>query len=134
MARIEKTITIDRPPDAVWEVVGDFGAISRWLPAIAASSFGDGVRECTMEGGGLLREEIVSRDDTERRYEYRITEAPMSLDHHHASMSVEPDGAGSLVTWITEIEPDELAAGMEPVFEEGVAALKAHLEGGDSPT
>jgi carbon monoxide dehydrogenase subunit G len=128
MARIEKTITIDRSPDDVWRVVGDFGAISTWLPAIAASSFGDGVRECTLEGGGTLREEIVERDDAARRYAYRITASPLPLEHHRASMSVEPDGAGSRVTWITEIHPDELAGSMEPVLEEGLKALKTHLE------
>lgn len=128
MAHIEKTITIDRSPDDVWRVVGDFGAISTWLPAIAASSFGDGVRECALEGGGTLREEIVERDDAARRYAYRITASPLPLEHHHASMSVEADGAGSRVTWITEISPDELAGSMDPMFEEGLKGLKAYLE------
>ncbi|MCC5954046.1 MAG: hypothetical protein JJU45_18270 [Acidimicrobiia bacterium] len=35
---------------------------------------------------------------------------------------------GSLVTWITDMEPEEMAAGMEPVFEDGICALKEHLE------
>lgn len=128
MARIEKTITIDRSPDDVWGVVGDFGAISTWVPAIAASSFGDGVRECTLEGGGTLREEIVDRDDAGRRYTYRITASPLPLEHHHASMAVEAAGSGSRVTWVTEISPDELVGAMEPVVEDGITALKARLE------
>lgn len=128
MARIEKTITIERPPDDVWSVVGDFGAISSWVPAIAASSFGDGIRECTLEGGGTLREEIIDRDDAARRYTYRITASPLPLDHHHASMAVEPAGGGSRVRWVTEISPDELAGAMEPVLEDGMEALKARLE------
>lgn len=129
MARIEKSIEIDRSPDDVWAVVGDVGAISTWLPAIGESSFSDGVRECTMEGGGVLREQISNRDDANRRYEYEITEGPMPLDHHHAWMSVDEADAGSRVTWITEIAPDDMATVMEPVFEEGMQALKAHLEG-----
>ncbi len=51
------------------------------------------------------------------------------LDHHHARMSVEEADGGSRVTWITEIAPDDMATAMEPVFEEGMQALKAHLEG-----
>jgi mxaD protein len=128
MARIEKTIDINRPADDVWKVVGDFGAISTWLPAIAASSFAGGVRECSIEGGGMLREEIATRDDANRRYEYTITDAPFPLDAHGASMSVVDNGAGSTVTWITEIEPDDLADLMEPLFEDGIHSLKAHLE------
>jgi uncharacterized protein YndB with AHSA1/START domain len=128
MARIEKTIAIDRSPDDVWAVVGDIGAISTWLPAIGRSSFDDGVRECTMEGGGMLREQISNRDDANRRYEYEITESPMPIEHHHAWLSVDEAGNGSRVTWITEIAPDDMAAAMDPVFEEGMQSLKAHLE------
>lgn len=128
MARIEKTIDIDRSADDVWAVVGDIGAISTWLPAIGESSFHDGVRECTMDGGGTLHEQISNHDDANRSYEYEITEAPMPLEHHHAWMSVEEIDGGSRVTWITEIAPDDMAAAMEPVFEEGMQSLKAHLE------
>jgi hypothetical protein len=95
---------------------------------IAASSFSDGVRECSVEGGGVLREEITSRDEDARRYEYAITEAPFPIESHHASMSVEPTGSVSTVIWTTEINPDELAEAMAPVFEDGLRALKAHLE------
>jgi uncharacterized protein YndB with AHSA1/START domain len=128
LARIEKSIQINRSPDDVWAVVGDIGAISTWLPAIGQSSFTDGVRECTMEGGGALREQISNRDDTTRRYEYEITEGPMPLDHHHAWMSVDEVDSGSRVTWITEIAPDDMAAAMEPVLDEGMQSLKGHLE------
>jgi carbon monoxide dehydrogenase subunit G len=128
MARIEKSVEIDRSADDVWKVVGDFGGISTWLPAIASSSFSDGVRECSMEGGGVLREEITGRDDDAHRFDYSITEAPFPIESHHASMSVEATDTGSRVTWVTEIRPDDLAAAMEPVFAEGIHALKAHLE------
>lgn len=130
MARIENTIDIDRPVEDVWNVVGDFGAISTWLPAIAASSFGDGVRECSMEGGGLLKEEITERDDDAHRYTYSIVESPLPIDSHEASMQVGAREGGSTVTWITEIQPDEMAAAMEPIFADGLRALKSHLESG----
>ncbi len=52
----------------------------------------------------------------------------MPLDHHHAWMSVDETDSGSRVTWITEIAPDDMAAAMEPVFDEGMQSLKAHLE------
>lgn len=43
-------------------------------------------------------------------------------------MSVDETDSGSRVTWITEIAPDDMAAAMEPVFDEGMQSLKAHLE------
>jgi hypothetical protein len=80
-----------------------------------------------MEDGGVLREQISNRNDSNRRYEYEITEGPMSLDHHHAWMSVDETDNGSRDTWITEIELDDMAA-MELVFDEGMQSIKAHLE------
>ncbi len=50
----------------------------------------------------------------------------VEFDHHHAWMSLDEADAGSRVTWITEIAPDDMATVMEPVFEEGMQALKAH--------
>lgn len=129
MAVIEKTIEIDASPDDVWAVVGDVGAIASWLPAIAQSSSSGGTRHCTMENGGALYEEITLRDDEARRYEYRIIDSPMPLEHHLASMSVEGSNGGSRVTWTTEVAPDELAGAMEPILDDGLQALKAHIEG-----
>ena len=33
--KIDQSITIQAPPDAVWKVVGDFGGIGRWHPDVA---------------------------------------------------------------------------------------------------
>lgn len=129
MARIDKTITVARTPDDVWRVVGDVGSISAWMPAITASSSDSGTRECTLEGGGTMREEIVSRDEEGRRYEFRLSEAPFPFEHHHASISVEAEGDGARITWVTDMAPDEVAAQMEPMFQAGIETLRAQLEG-----
>ena len=43
-------------------------------------------------------------------------------------MSGEAASSGSRATWITEIAPDDTATAMEPLFEEGMKSLEAHLE------
>ena len=34
---VAQSIVIDAPVDKVWEIVGDFGGLSRWLPPILES-------------------------------------------------------------------------------------------------
>lgn len=129
MAKVERDIKIEASPDDVWGVVGDFGGISKWLGAIESSSIDGDTRVCAIAGGGELVEKILERDDENRRYSYTITESPFPLESHKAWMSVEPDGAGSKVTWVMEIAPDTVAQGMEPIAESGLVALKAYVEG-----
>ena len=127
MATLTKEILISRPPADVWAVVGDLGGISSWLPAIAESSFEEGVRSCTMAGGGELTE-TIDLDEDNLRYEYAIVESPMELESHRASIAVEADGDGSRVVWITDVEPREMADAMGPIFDEGLQSLKSTLE------
>ncbi|HUF32992.1 MAG TPA: SRPBCC family protein [Acidimicrobiales bacterium] len=130
MARIEKTIEIDRSPGEVWNVVGDVYNIADWLPALSASKkLDNGNRQCTMEGGGDLEEEITSVDDANRRLEYTITTAPMPIDSHRATMEVADNDGSSTVTWVTEVTPDEIGPALEPMFDQGLVALKERLEG-----
>jgi uncharacterized membrane protein len=37
MARLEQTIEIDAPADAVWKVLGDFGNVAHWAPSVRRS-------------------------------------------------------------------------------------------------
>jgi len=127
MATIRHHAHIDRSPDEVWRVVADAGAISNWFPGIDSSSADGTTRRCSM-GGAELVEEIVTVDDTLRRFQYRITEGPMPLDFHLGTVDVLPDGDGSLVIYSTEVSPDEAKAIVDGVIAGGVEGLKAALE------
>lgn len=37
MSRLERSATVAAPPERVWEVLGDFGAIANWVPLIQHS-------------------------------------------------------------------------------------------------
>lgn len=86
MATIRHHARIDAAPDTVWDVVSDAGAISTWFPLIEQSSASDGVRHCTLQGGGKLEEEIVTSDDDLRRFQYRITSGDMPVEFHLGTM------------------------------------------------
>lgn len=129
MATIRHHIHIDRSPDDVWKLVSDAGSIADWFPAIESSSADGRQRRISMGPGIDVVEEIVTADDELRRFQYRITEGPMPLDHHLATIDVLPEREGSLVVYSTDIAPDDAKAILDPVIEGGLAGLKAHLEG-----
>jgi carbon monoxide dehydrogenase subunit G len=128
MARVVRDVRIQRQPDDVWAVVGDYESIPTWLPVITEAKVQGNERVCQMGDQGTLREEILSRDDAARRYEYRIHESPLPITSYRASMEVQPDGDGSRFIWTIDIEPPEMVEALTPIWDQGVEGLRALLE------
>lgn len=128
MASRTAEITIDRTPDDVWAVAGDFAGIG-WMPGVESVRMdGDDVRVIGLMGMEI-HEKLVRRDDATRTIAYTITEGPFPVVRHEATITVSGDGASSTVTWAVDVEPDDLADVMNGVYQQGLEALKAHLEG-----
>lgn len=128
MATIRHHSHIDRSPDDVWKVVSDAGAISQWFPGIDTSNAEGNTRRCSM-GDVELAEEILTVDDELRRFQYRITEGPMPLEFHLATVDVLPDGDGSLVIYSTEVVPDDAKPLFDSALASGVEGLRDFLAG-----
>ena len=120
-------IDVNGSPDKVWALVGDFGGIGGWMP---------GIDSCRVEGddriletmGMTITEHLVSKDDAGRRLTYSIADgAP--VESHEAVITVAPSGDASLVTWVVEATPDEMADLMATVYQQALEALKTHVEG-----
>jgi len=126
MASARADIDIDRPPAEVWAVVGDFGGVASWMP---------GVESCVVDGddrflkmmGMEITEGLRRRDDTDRVIEYGIV-GGVPVGNHLAVITVTPDGSGSRVRWEVEVEPDEMVDLFRDVYQQGLEALKKHLE------
>lgn len=127
MALIHAETTIDRSPDEVWKVVGDFGGLANWAPGIQGSRV-DGNRRYLSMGAMEIVEEELSRDDPGMTYTYGLVGSP-GVEKHEVRVAVTPAGSGSKVTLDCECAPDSLTALFEPTYESFVTALKAHLEG-----
>ena len=121
-------VRIERSPDDVWALIGDFGGLADWMPGIESCELDGDVRKLqTM--GMEIHEQQMSRDDATRTISYSIVKSPMPVEHHLATLSVAPDGDGSLLTWAYEVRPDEMAAAFGPVYEGSAQAVKGQLEG-----
>jgi len=118
-------IDIDRPADAVWAVVGDFGGIGTWQPGIESCHVDGDDRVIKMMGMEVI-ERLERRDEDERVLVYGIA-GGVPVGNHRATITVNPAGTGSHVTWDVEVEPDEMTDVMHQVYQQGLQALKDHL-------
>jgi len=127
MATIRKTIDINASPENVWAKISDIGGISRLIGFLSDSKVSGDARVCTMADGGVLKEEIVSIDADLHRVVYSITESPLNLSFHVASMELEPTPTGTRFTWTTDLKPDEASAQFGPLLDMAVKDMEKTL-------
>ena len=129
MASIHKEITIGARPQEVWDAVRDIGAIhKRLVPGfVVDTKLEEGARVVTFANGMVARELIVDLDDKARRLAWSAVGTKMT--HHNASMQIFADGDnGSRAVWICDLLPNEMAAPIAGMIQQGLAAMKKTLE------
>jgi mxaD protein len=105
MPKIDNEIVIDRRPEEVWVILGDLGAVTRWVPGVTSARMEGMRRICTLEDGGEIHEEIAGFSDLERRYHYEQTVHPLGFQRSVGALAVEPHANGaSRVVWSAELE------------------------------
>ena len=116
MADLTDYADVDLPAQQVWDVIGDFGAISKWATIVQGQTNEDTpdgrVRTLTMGPDRTVRElEVVSSQFSYTysmlgrppTYEYRSTIAVIPLDKSHSRIQlvhhvVDPDADDSALT------------------------------------
>jgi mxaD protein len=125
MGRARAEIDIDRSPDDVWAVVGDFGGVGTWMPGVESCHLVGDDRVLKMMGMEVT-EGLRRRDDEERVIEYYIV-GGVPVGNHRAVITVTPAHDGSHVTWDVEVEPDDLTDMFRDVYQQGLEALQKHV-------
>ena len=107
--RIDESIEIAAPPEAVWRIVGDFANFAKWNPWLSASEADKGnspgsTRTLTRaEGGGQLTEELDDYQADNMSLSYRggrkIDPAVLPASSYSARLRVEALGSGSKVSF-----------------------------------
>ena len=105
---IRHHIRIDRRASDVWALAGDPTRLHEWFPGIVACTV-DGNQRVITTGTGLpMPEEILVCDDTQRRFQYRIS-IPM-FTHHRGTIDVLDLGDETcVVVYSTEADPRTMA-------------------------
>ena len=116
------------PSGDVWNAFRDVGAVDKRL----ARGF---VTDCRLEGddrivtfanGLVAREVIVDVDDQARRLSYSARSEHIA--HHNASFQVfAEDEASCRVVWIADVLPNQIAASIEAMMDQGVLAMTRTL-------
>jgi uncharacterized protein YndB with AHSA1/START domain len=128
MATIRHHTRIDRSADDVWKVVADPVSMNDWFPGLDGVTFDGAARHIPL-GDQEIVEEIVTVDDALRRFQYRIIGGPMVPSAHLATIDVLDDSGSSIVVYSCDVEPDDAAAMLGPIYAQALDALRTHLEG-----
>jgi carbon monoxide dehydrogenase subunit G len=129
MASVEREMHTRAKPEAVWDAVRDVGALhTRLVPGFVTHTVLEpGARIVTFANGLVVREPIVTVDDQQRRLVWSSEGG--TLTHYNAALRVLADGAGSRVVWAVDLLPDERAAAVTTMIEQGLRTMQATLDG-----
>jgi carbon monoxide dehydrogenase subunit G len=131
MASIHKEFIVDAAPEAVWDVLGDYGAVhERLAPGFVTDTcLSADTRAVTFADGTIVYERLVDLDHENRRVAYTVIGGSLHPSHHHASMQVLPEADGrTRFVWHTDVLPDTLAAPIAEFVENGSAVMRQALE------
>jgi hypothetical protein len=104
--RVDKTLAA--PIDGVFELLSDHGNYDRFLGVTAARLTREGQTEPNGVGavrsialGPIHFEEEITAFERPRRMDYLIRRVNLPIDHDGGRITLEPDGAGTRVLWIS---------------------------------
>jgi Polyketide cyclase / dehydrase and lipid transport/Domain of unknown function (DUF4331) len=136
LQQVSDSISLDAPPNKVWELVGQFGG--DWHPLIAQIKvIGSGIGELriieTIDGKDII-ERLDAIDSSARSYRYtNIAGIPAS--NYTGTFQVKPNGAGSTVEWRAQYlgngQGDLIVRTIvSTLFKTGLESLKARFGAG----
>lgn len=144
MIKIAVSSVIPASVNAVWEKIRDFNDLPGWHPAFSASEIEGGgpsdrvgcIRAMTLaDGGGIVRERLLTLSDDEHYCTYTILSAPMPLQNYVSTLRLLPitDGNQTYAHWSATFDcaPDHEAGLVEllcnGVYMGGFNTLKQHF-------
>ncbi|MEM0990157.1 MAG: SRPBCC family protein [Pseudomonadota bacterium] len=143
MPRVIRSIVMDAPVEAVWDVIRDFNGHDQWHPAVAESHVERGqpsdrvgcVRNFRLEDGSNLREQLLTLSDLEMSFSYCLLDTPVPLFNYvaHARLFPVTDTDRTFWEWESRFDTpagreDELAALVgDGIYVAGFHAIATHL-------
>jgi hypothetical protein len=125
---VRRQVRIARDPEAVWAVVGDPRRLPEWWPGIVEAAVDGMSRVITMGSGMPMPEEIVTVDDLQHRFQYRITTG--LFKEHLSTLDVLDLGDGSsLVVYGVDADPDGMALIIGGAAGNALEHLRSLMEG-----
>lgn len=143
MVKVVRSIVLDAPIEAVWDIVRDFNGHDRWHPAVAESHIERGVpsdrvgcvRNFRLASGETLREQLLTLSDLEQSFSYCLLDTPVPLFNYVAHVRLFPVTDTDATFWEWESRFDtpvgrgpELATMVgDQIYAAGFLAIATHL-------
>ncbi|WP_285434320.1 SRPBCC family protein [Pseudomonas sp. fls2-241-R2A-110] len=139
MSEVRVSISIARPAEDVWSLLGGFDWLPRWLDVIASSSLSDSgrLRHLRTADGAVIVERLLTFDEEAKHYRYALLEGPSPVVDYVGTMSAQNDGkGGTLASWsstflVQGAEEAQVVAHFEALYRTGLQRLKAVIESRD---
>ncbi len=131
MASIAKEIVTKASPAAVWDAIRDIGALhTRLVPGfVIATELIAGGRRATFANGQTVDEPIVALNEDTRRLVWTAVGGGLGLTHYNAAVQVFPrEAGGSRIVWTADLLPNDAAAAVSGMMEQGAAAMARALD------
>jgi hypothetical protein len=128
LASIRKEIVTTATVEQAWDALRDTGALhTRLVPGfVTDTKLEPGARIVTFANGMVVRELIVTVDESERRVVWSAVGG--ALSHHNGSAQALRDTSGAThIVWIADLLPDEAAPSVAAMMDQGMAVMKATL-------
>jgi hypothetical protein len=125
---VRRQVRIHCPADDVWAFIGDPARIAEWFPGITGATVDGTTRVITTGSGIPIPEEIVTKDDVDRRFQYRIT-GPMVREHLSTLDVLDLDDGTCLVVYAADAEPSTMALIIAGAAGNALEHLRDMMEG-----
>lgn len=131
--RVQRMVSLSRPPEDVWAEIGGFGAQAHWHPSVAeieeVELDGAPHRHVTLADGTVLLERLI--DTGPHHYTCTLIDGPLPVDDYRSTLSCVAEPGGCHVFWSAIFEADD--PGIDELiarfFEIGLNALRERYEG-----
>ena len=136
MASAYSSIELAVPPEVVWQLVGGFGSLPDWNPAVTDSTLAEGgrTRRLPLPDGSAILERLLTFDEDQRRYTYTIVRASFPVTDYRSTLRVSnrEGSKGSRVEWSGEFTPkgvsdQEASRIFQELYDGGLKALASHF-------
>ena len=126
---VRRAVRIARPADEVWGVIGDPSRIHEWFPGIDACTVDGDMRVITTGAGLPIPEQILTNDQVQRRFQYRIT-APMVREHLSTLDVLDLGDGTSVAVYSADADPSTMALVIAGAAGSALEHVRDQLEEG----
>jgi hypothetical protein len=130
LGSIRHQIRIHRPAETVWGLAGDPTRLHEWFPGIASCQVEGNIRTIILDSGLPMPEEILVKDDVQRRFQYRIT-AGVFIYHRGMIDVIDLGDDTCLVVYSTDCDPRAMALTIGGATAGALDELARQMESND---